>query len=321
MVATGRHPIETTRYLLGTQVINNFQDTVCRWIDNRAPGGMIYGKPRYGKTRAIRYLCQALPAIYGNDIPIFSHSCRDYRVASESAFFEDLLRAAGHSLITNGNSTAKRDRLREYLFEKVQFTEQDRLILFIDEAQKLHEQQYKWLIDLHNELDDVGINFIVLLVGQYELMHQYSTFKFGGKTQIMGRFMVHQHEFHGVRDIEDVVICLNGYDEDSEHPAGSGWSFTKYFYPALFTSGWRLAHSSEDLLEAFIQTHEKYGFVGDLNIPMQFFCRTVENVMKKFSTLDEKPPHLSIKVWTEAIKRSGYVEAEERYAVPATEES
>jgi hypothetical protein len=317
-VAPGRHPIETTRYLLGTQVIDTFQDTVCQWIDNRAPGGMIYGKPRYGKTRAIRYLCKALPAIYGDDIPIISYSCRDYRDASESAFFEDLLRAAGHSLFALGNSAAKRDRLREFLFEKVDFTEQDRLILFLDEAQKLHEQQYKWLIDLHNELDELGINFITLLVGQPELMHQYSAFKLAGKMQVIGRFMVHQHEFHGVRNCDDVEVCLNGYDDNSEHPVGSSWSFTRYFYPAIFNSGWRLSHSSEDLWESFLQTHEKYGFVGEPNIPMQFFCRTVEHVLRRFGTLNEEFPNLSIKVWKEAIKCSGYVEAEERYAVAAT---
>lgn len=281
---------------------------------------MIYGKPRYGKTRAIRYLCQALPLIYGNDIPIISHSCRDYRIASEPAFFEDLLRAAGHSLVTNGNSTAKRDRLREFLFEKVDISKQDRLILFLDEAQKLHEHQYKWLIDLHNELDDLGINFIVLLVGQHELISQYATFKFANKTQIIGRFMVHQHEFFGIRDKNDVEVCLNGYDEDSEHPPGSGWSFTKYYYPALFNSKWRLVNSAENLWEAFFQTHEEYGFFGEPDIPMQFFCRTVEDIIRKFSTLNEKAPDLSIDVWKGAIERSGYVEAEGRYGVPNKEE-
>ncbi len=280
---------------------------------------MIYGKPRYGKTRAIKYLCLALPGLY-NNIPVFSCPCRDYKQPSEATFFEDLLRASGHSLFSKGDSRAKRNRLKEFLFEKVDNTGQDRLILFLDEAQKLHEQQYKWLIDIHNELDDMGISLIVLLVGQPELMHQYSAFSLADKKQIIGRFMVHQHEFKGVSNISDVSVCLSGYDEDSEHPTGSGWSFTKYFYPSIFSSGWRLADSAEDLWEAFTQTHETYGFVGDLNIPMQYFCRTVEYVMKKFSTLHEKEPKLSIKVWKEAISCSGYIEAEEKDGNKATRE-
>lgn len=147
-VAPGMHPIETTRYLLGTPVIINFYDAVCCWIDNRTPGGMIYGRPRLGKTKAIHYLAQVLPERFGKKMPIFLLPCRDYRAASEAIFFEDLLRAAGHAIIERGKASAKRDRLREFLAEKVAASEQNRLILFVDEAQKLHEHQYKWLIDL-----------------------------------------------------------------------------------------------------------------------------------------------------------------------------
>lgn len=314
-VAKGRHPIETGRYLLGTQVIDTFNEVICKWIDNRAPGGMIYGKPRFGKTRAILYLSRLLPERFGETLPVISFSCRDYRVASESVFFEDLLRAAGHSIIQKGNSTAKRERLCEFLFEKVDASDQYKLILFIDEAQKLHEIHYNWLIDIHNELDGAGINFIVLLIGQHELVHQYSAFSQTEKLQIIGRFMVHQHEFHGLRGIDDVVVCLNGYDEDSEHPTGSNWSFTRYYYPAIFAAGWRLSHSSKDLWEAFLQIRDEYGFAGDPDIPMQYFCRTVEYVMRNYSTLGDDQPNLSINVWKEAIHASGYVEAEERYVI------
>lgn len=313
-VSTGRHPIETGRYLIGTQVIEAFNEKVCQWIDNRVPGGMIFGKPRLGKTRAIHYLSHTLPERFGSGLQIIPFTCRDYRTASEASFFEDLLKESGHSIIYKGKATEKRNRLSEFLYERVCRSNQDRIILFIDEAQKLHENHYNWLIDLHNELDKLNINFITLLVGQHELLHQYSAFSHTKKAQIIGRFMVHQHEFHGLRSIEDVVVCLNGYDEDSEHPIESGWSFTRYFYPAVFDTGWRLALSSEDLWESFLEIREEYGFSDTLNIPMQYFCRTVEYILRHFSSLNDDPPNLSINVWKEAIIKSGYVEAEERHA-------
>jgi hypothetical protein len=319
-VVLGRHPIETTRYLLATPIIDDFYDAVCRWIDNRSPGGMIHGRPRFGKTRAISYLTQVLPERFGKKMPIISLPCRDYRAASERAFFEDLLRAAGHAFVKSGSASARRDRLREFLYEKVEASRQDRLILFIDEAQKLHEHQYKWLMDLHNELDQLNVSLVVLLVGQDELLHQYSAFTLANKAQIIGRFMVHQLAFRGLRTAEEIAVCLNGYDEDSEYPRKSGWSFTRYFYPAAFSDGWRLAHHANDLWQAFLIIREEQGIPGDMEIPMQYFCRTVEYVLRHYGTLDDVRLPISIEIWKEAIDCSGYVDAE-RYVVAGLERS
>jgi hypothetical protein len=55
-VPKGSHPIETGRYLLATNQIIRLHDNLVRWIENRAPGGIIYGRPRLGKTRAIHAL-------------------------------------------------------------------------------------------------------------------------------------------------------------------------------------------------------------------------------------------------------------------------
>jgi Cdc6-like AAA superfamily ATPase len=168
-VPAGSHPIETTRYLLPTPSIDTSYDAVLQWIENRVPGGMIYGKPRLGKTRAIQYLSRLLAEKFGVNFPVVIVPCRDYKIPSETTFFEDLLRAAGHALYKSGKAAAKRDRLIEYLSEKVELSLQNRLVIVLDEAQKLHEQQYKWLIDVHNELDARDVATIVLLVGQDEL--------------------------------------------------------------------------------------------------------------------------------------------------------
>jgi len=51
--------------------------------------------------------------------------------------------------------------------------------------------------------------------------------------------MVNQFCFHGILSAADVGTCLHGYDEESEHPADSGWSLTRYYFPAAFESGFR----------------------------------------------------------------------------------
>jgi hypothetical protein len=309
-VPVGSHPIETTRYLLPTASIDNSYKAVLQWIDNRAPGGIIYGKPRFGKTRGIQYLTMLFAEKFGANLPVITLLCRDYKVPSESTFFEDLLRVAGHALYSSGKAAAKRNRLIEYLNEKVELSSQNRLILFIDEAQKLLEQHYKWLIDVHNELDAHDVAMIVLLVGQDELIHQYSAFQHTEKTQIIGRFMVHRFQFHGLSGARQIKRCLEAYDKGSEYPEGSGWSFTRYFYPAAFNSGFRLKPYANTLWEAFRLTKDECGLPGKREIPMQYFCRTVEFALRKYGTHEEVPKEISLEMWKDAIRSSGYIDAE-----------
>jgi hypothetical protein len=313
-VEPGAHPVQTTRYLLLTPAIEALNAAICQWIENRVPGAMVYGKPRFGKTRAIKYLSLLLLEKFGEALPIMTLSCFDYTRPREGAFFEDLLRASGHALCASGNASAKRQRLNEYLVEKVERSSQNRLILFIDEAQQLHEQHYKWLIDLHNQLDRNNIALIVLLVGQEELVHQFSAFQLTKKTQIIGRFMVHQFHFQGIRNEKDIRICLTNYDVNSEYPPGSGFSFTRYYFPAAFQSGLRLEVYAPMVWQAFREVREENQLPLKAEIPMQYFCRTVEDVLSRFGTLEELSGELSLAQWKEAINKSGYADAE-RYIV------
>lgn len=315
-VSEGCHPIETTEYLIGTRVIQDLFETLCKWINSRATGGIVHGPPRNGKSDALKYVKGLLKQRFGVELPVFSFPCRFHTHASEVTFFEELLRAFGHRMVVKGNAAAKRHRLLEFIYEKANAKTHNRIILFIDEAQLLYEQHYKWLIDLHNELSELNVTLIVILVGQHQLLHQCSGFIEGSQDQIVGRFMAHRFEFKGLRGISDVKVCLKGYDEVSEHPAGSGWSYSRYFFPAAFASGWRMASSAGALWEAFRQIREETALPPMSNLPMMYFCRTAEAAMTRFGTLEDEAPILSIAAWKEAIRDSGYIDAQSYTDIP-----
>ncbi|MEA2206540.1 MAG: hypothetical protein QOE77_3316 [Blastocatellia bacterium] len=310
------HPIESHRYLIFTPAVYLFFRIVLQWIQSGASGGMIYGKPRHGKTCAIRCVAMLLVEELKVQLPIVTVRCRDHQHPGEARFFEDLLKDVGHVLWSSGKTSAKRHRLTEYLTELVERSGQDRLVLFVDEAQKLHEQHYKWLIDLHNELECRNIVLIVLLVGQDELLHQFSAFQMTKKTQIIGRFMVRQLRFSGITKEEDLRKCLANYDTGSEYPPGTGYSFTRYFFPAAFESNLRLENYAPTLWQAFKEIREEAQLPLTREIPMQYFCRSVEYVLTRFGKLDELAEDLSLAQWKEAIRQSGYADAEQ-YVVDA----
>lgn len=309
-VPKGSHPIESGRYLIPTNEIVLLHETVTRWVENRVPGGIVYGRPRLGKTRAITYLLHDLPSEFGQQIPIFHMCCRQYKNPNEGNFFEDLLKDMYHGLPFSGKANQKRERLLKFLLEKGESSGQHRIVLFIDDAQRLFEIQYGWLMDVYNELDRAGISMTVVLVGQQELIHQRSAFIQARKAQIIGRFMVHEYKFTGIKSIQDVRACMAGYDSISEFPEKSGWSFTKYFFPDAFAQGFRLESCAEELLHTFTSLRHEAGLHKAVEIPMQYLTLTIDYALRRFGVNGSDVDCLNKVHWKEAITNSGYIQSE-----------
>lgn len=310
LVTAGAHPMETGRYVIATPPVCRLYEDVRTWVVNRAHGGMVFGKQRFGKTRAVRYVLAQLAHDFGKSLPVFSINCRDYRLPTENTFFEDLLRSVGHAFLS-GKASVKRDRMAEFLHERAQGEGgKNRLVVILDEAQKLQEMHFRWLVDLHNELDARGVTTTWILVGQEELVHQREVFVTSKRMQIVGRFMVHQHRFTGLHSVEDFRFCLESYDDAArtEYPIGSGWSFTQFFFPAAFASGWRLATEAETLWQAFHKVRVETRLPADAEVPMQYFAGTIEYALRTFSATADTL-NLSLNMWREAIRSSGYHDA------------
>ncbi|MEG6520870.1 ATP-binding protein [Desulfotomaculum sp. 1211_IL3151] len=303
------HPVETGRYLIATKAIDQLCDTVTTWVDTRCPGGIIHGRPRLGKTRAIQYLINELSNENGLLLPVCSATCRQYRAPSEVNFFEDMLKDVGHAIV-GGLASSKRDRLSKFFIEKAEWSRTNRIVLIIDEAQRLQQIQYDWLMDIYNELDNNGISMTVVLVGQDELLHQRSVFMTLKKVQIVGRFMVHTFKFEGVKKVSDLMTCMAGYDEYSEYPETSNCSFTRYFFPDLFENGFRLQLYAHELFEVFKELRQENGIKKALEIPMQYVTLTIEYCLKRYGINGKNIDKLGKIHWREAVEHSGYIHAE-----------
>ncbi|MBT2728160.1 ATP-binding protein [Bacillus sp. ISL-75] len=295
--------------MLATNEINRMYEKVIWWLSKRTPGGLIYGRPRIGKTRAIKLMMQQLPIELGSKLQIFLIICRQYKTANENVFFEDLLRNVNHSEPSRGTASAKRDRLFNHLYYKGQSSEEKRIVMIIDEAQHLHDSHFGWLMDVYNELDRVNIDMSVILVGQEEeLEGKKGALKNASKSQIIGRFMVHEHKFSGIKNIDDLKTCITGYDEESEYPNDSGCTYTQYFFPKLYENGFRLYQYAEDLFEAFNNIRQREKIYGPIEIPMQYLTSTIEYLLIHYGADGEDIDQLTKDQLEESILYSGYVE-------------
>jgi hypothetical protein len=313
IIPLGTHPIETGQYLIPTNPVLKMFNEVCRWINYRISGGIIYGRPRLGKTRAIEFLLHALPQQYGNSFPVFHIKSLHSKMANEGAFFETLLKDVGHGFPFSGKPGIKRDRLCKFLWERGDMSKHKRIVMFIDEAQCLHDLQYGWLMDIFNELDKARISMTIILVGQEQLVHQRSAYMRSHQEQIIGRFMVQEHRFKGIKTVDDLRVCLKCFDEVSEYPVNSDWSFTRYYFPEAFACGDRLGYFAEDIFDLFSSFHREAKISSTIEIPMQYLMITIEFALREYGVGGmEHVRWLNKQLWKNAIRNSGYINAELR---------
>lgn len=304
-VPTRKHPIYTGDYYIQTSTIDNLLNEVTNWIDSRNPGGIIYGRARIGKTRAIHNLTIQLKQIYGNDLPIFNVLMSEHKF-SEKYFYLEMLKDIGHTLAKSSRPASDlKTNLVNHLISEAKSNSAGQVIIFIDEANFMSMDDFNYLIDIYNRLERAQVRMTVLLVGTKELISLKTALMQMNKQQIIERFMVREFHFRGIRTVKELQICLASYDY-SEYPENTGWSFTKYFFAEAYSDGKMLYSMSEEIFSYF---KEVLG-TSSMEIPMQYVTSTIENCFRRFGCDGSNVYFPSKEEWIHAINDSGYIVAE-----------
>lgn len=305
-VSVDKHPMSLKTYIVPTPSIDAVVERVKKLIRLRTPGAIIYGYPRFGKTYSIRYVISTLQMDYPNSVFI-SFGCEKKKAPSEEAFFMNLLDAVGHKFL-GGTNPNKRKRLIEKVAEMVDASGYNWVVFFADEAQRLQVIEYEWLRDVHDKLERKGIRMLTLCVGQPQLLNVKTLLRHTGQTQIILRFMTTEMPFDGLRSPEDFATCAQAYDE-AEYPSGSGWTYTRFFFPAAWAAGRRLVGQAGMMWAAFARAHQKAGYQFDMEVPMQYFAHTIEIAFSENLHLDSPSFEFTAETWDMAVRESCYVEA------------
>lgn len=295
LLTTRQHPVELCHYTIATPMLLALTPVILRWVARNATGGIIRGNQRHGKSSACEYFSAKLRAKFPGIIT-YTMVCRTALKPTERAFFERLLKATQHLNPSDGTASAMRNRLTEFLIEEVRRSNQTRIVLFVDEAQKLLETHYDWLIDLHNELRLARVDLTVILVGQNELLDRRSDFKARRKDHIYGRFMREEHELAPIRDKAELTECLSRFDDPKANtwPQGSGICFTAYFFKEAYAAGWRLTQIAEVLWDAFDEVRIRNAIAQKrLEIPLEDFFLTIRSFLVDVGGRGSATPRVS----------------------------
>lgn len=300
------HPMLIQEYAIYTPPIDEFFNSICEWIDNKVPGGYIYGVSRLGKSRAIKFwLSNLIEEKYDGRIVFFNMNYRDHQRPSEREFMTEILSAIDHKFQEGGRTSDKLQRVINHMCVRAKNCLTNHVILMIDEAQFMHDQEYKWLCTIQNEMDRLGFRFTVISVGSHELTYQHEIFAMAENAYLMSRFMVRNACFHGIRSHVELAYVLAGYDDESEWPKGSGLSFTHYFFPRAYKAGFRIGDSSTEMWEIFSDLAPST-LKKDLNVPMEHIAKSVEYLFRKNTSSNSLKVVFTKAILEEAIKQTGY---------------
>lgn len=298
------HPVVRKEYSLFTASIESMVDSVGGWIDQRAKGGVIYGPSQYGKSNGLsNWLSVELQSRLRGEVPLTFWS---YEPSGSAAQLHNKLRRAaggGHPLRN------KRDALSdlvEKLIASAYRSDAKYTMIVIDEAQAMTEKEWIWLVQLHSRIELEGIQLAVVPVISLQFNQRPLELAHTGSAHASARFMLYEHQFHGIRSVEELRAVLLGYDEDSEWPAGSGISYTAGIAPRSFDAGLRLSHYAE-LLWSALFTNLPIGYKGPLDYPMQSVTLAARNVLMRIAGKESEWEKCVTKdAWYEAVAMTGH---------------
>jgi hypothetical protein len=301
------HPLKRRTYRVPTPSIKAMIALVDECLFMFVGGALIHGRPRIGKSCAIDFVITDLKAKHPK-LSVYKMRWIKPQVPSENSFFAALLHAIKHPADPSAKKTALRGRLVHRLRQIADTLGDDRVVLFIDEAQNLREIEYEWLRDLHDDLENNGVRLFTFLIGQHQLLAQKSAFQALDKEQIVARFMIEELAFRGIASEAECAAVMGAYDM-GEYPASSGWNYVRFFVPRAHAAGLRMKESAPRLWRAFEDAHYKAQLDGPPEIPMKYFTAAIEAALLTSADQDSETLGFDATFWNAMVERSRYVMA------------
>lgn len=296
------HCIVRNRYAVYTPPMHEMIALIGDWIEQQRPGGYIYGASRLGKTRCVQwYLAKVLEERFNSVVPMVVWNRRPDSHTSEAWFWHQLIISSKFQFIDPAKPPRKSEAIfmcKQRFISIAESAKKNYVVLLIDEAQDLTLREWKWLVGLQNELDYEGYLMSVFSVGSHQLGYRHEYMASTGNAYIASRFMAAHARFHGLHSQDELRYVLNGYDVDSEWPAGSQISFLQYFSPSDFSVGRRLVEGAANFWAALVELSPEAAR-KHMEFPMQHIAKAIEAALFQLA---------AGAIWEQVISYEGWLE-------------
>lgn len=247
-----------------------------------------------------------MPRIFP-DLAVTSIIAKEHTRLNQAACYADILVDWGLYCGERTGDTARRNRIISAMFALAQDRHSDCILVFLDEAQNWGVHELTYFRDICNILDHFNLRPITILFGSPDILSQRDTLLQMKREDLVARFMMRPYAYNGIESLEDTIQLLKGYDDPdiSEYPVGSGISYTQFFCPQAYRSGWRLSGEAAVCWAAFMRKCAQHHH-NDCKVGMQWMAGAVRDVLLSHFECERQGRGLESSIWGNAVDASGF---------------
>ena len=307
IVRADRNPTSFLDYSLVTPMMEDLELIIASGVERVETGICITAPSRFGKTRALNHV-EKMIAIQEPTITIERLISKTRSRYTDKQYHREVLSSVRLDYDHIDSRDDVLDILVRALLTRCSDRGDPRILFLVDEAQKLRECHYSYLIDLTNELEKVGLASTVTLMGQTELLGVRNTLYKAKRYDVIGRFFESPIMLQGVDSIESFTQIAKQYDDyrSCAFPADSQISITAAYLPDLFKEGFRL----ERHVKPFWRSVETIagGLKSPAVIGMKGATRAIERALIKLQISQKVEEATKKDWWKETLLETGYIQ-------------
>lgn len=301
------HPINQRPVAILTNAIKGAFLVVSDAVRFKRLGCSFLADFRTGKSTALemiaRDLRDVLPEVAYELVTAMTHDA-----VTERIFWGDIAVAFGLSLPRSAHE--RQQLLRAAIITACKEAGGRSFCLFVDEGQNWGVREYTFLRDFTNKLlleDRYTVTTVIF--GDLRLKTLASKFR-ADRKDLWARFLMKQELFECMSSVDDFLFFFSEYDsiKRCQYPAGTGLSYSEFYLPIAYASGWRLGGEAQNAWDAFVRAaasvNKKVTGIG-----MQWVGDAVNQFLTAKMSADVAFFKSSSDDWNEAIYQSKYIDS------------
>lgn len=282
------HPFLRNDYLILTRPIERVIKSLVRWLQLNVPGAIVFGQRRLGKSHCAEFIRKYLSDLLGYKIAVVLMCVRFHDSYRENDFLDEMMAVLGDPAPARSGKERRLKAIVNRLLVLARRCPYKKVILVLDDAQRLQQMHFEVLMTLQNELYmQYRVMLFTLMVGQPQLKTKRDLLIASGEKQITARMMADEIEFVGQRSLEEVQFALNRIDKHCFYPARSGVTFTQGLAPEAWAANWRLGNEAEAVWTAYTSRREEMKLSPAEEISMEALTKMASYIFQNYANRPE----------------------------------
>ncbi|MFZ6695089.1 ATP-binding protein [Stenotrophomonas acidaminiphila] len=310
-----RHPLLIPDgYHINTRPTERLANFIRASIHQGHHGCSAYGGGGVGKTTAISYLTEnASRWLVDSDKKPMAVAMRMVMASgirrSNRAFWSSMNERMGIGASTGLSASAGLAKLRHLIGSRCGQARVNRMVLFIDNAQRISEAEYEYLEDLDALVREDRLSLFLVLMRQSDAEGVDVGDDWRDRpSHTLRRWFMDTTPFVPLTGLEEVKHALSGYDSITWPTPDM--PFSRFFATQAFDEGWRLGGDAP-LIWEMVKEMRKMGKLPESQFwPMATFTLMARHLLYEIAFRQEKFTGFTADQVLAALKNSGYLRLE-----------